>query len=160
MPAPAGGRRRIERVGKLRQAESDSAQRYADGRQGRLHAGIVNPFQQAVMRWGGFESPYLHQITLATSFRRMRRSESAQPVSRSTSSKSVPGSRVKTANAYSMSGAACHDVRRRPHLGRCTEHGEIRQPLIAWKQAGSAGRPLHFLDHPGQLLAARLSPRP
>ena len=45
----AGGRRRIERVGKLRQSQGDVAQRGADGRQGRLYAGIMNPLQQAVM---------------------------------------------------------------------------------------------------------------
>ena len=54
-------RRRVERLGKLRQAEGDGPQRCADGRQRRLHAGIANRLQQAVMRCGGFESPYLHQ---------------------------------------------------------------------------------------------------
>ena len=57
---PVGARRRIERVGKLRQAERDGAERCADGRQGRAHTRIVNPFQRAVMRCAGFESPYLH----------------------------------------------------------------------------------------------------
>lgn len=72
-----GGRRRIERVGKLRQAEGDGAEGCADGRQGCLYAGTIDVLQQAVIRWGGFESPYLHQITLVTGFRRMRRFESA-----------------------------------------------------------------------------------
>ena len=70
-----GGGCRIERVGEARQPEGDGAQGRADGWRWRPSAGGANPLQQAVMRWGGFESPYLHQITLATGFGRMRRSE-------------------------------------------------------------------------------------
>ena len=43
----AGRRRRIERVGKLRQSQGDVAQRGADGRQGRLYAGTVNWLHKA-----------------------------------------------------------------------------------------------------------------